>query len=508
MAKRNFPPNGGHNNLRKALFVGAKRIDTPEFFVVRNPSDCRDVVAEVACARPEDVEEAILSAREALKTWKRMSIIERARILQEAGRVIQDRFLDIAQVISREIGKLLREALKEVRKSRDFFEYYGGFGRLPVGTLLAQESEGSEVVVRKEPRGVVGIITPWNDPLLTVSRKLCPALVSGNSVLLKPAPEAPVVALLLAEILDEVGLPRGVLSVLTGPDDEVGKWLVSAEGIDAISFTGSTAVGLEIQKAAAGRNVAVQTEMGGKNTTVVLGDADMDAALEAIMDGAFTQAGQRCTATSRLLVSAELYDQLLAKLRDRIAHMSVGPATLDTSDMGPVISFKRRDELVHIVEKLGNENATVLCAGNTVEDGQCAYGSFMSPTLVGDVPLSSAAWSQELFGPVLAARSFVDLDEAIELVNGTSYGLSAALFSSNLQAVSYFASEVDVGCVAINLPTAGWDVHVPFGGFKMSGFGSKEQGEVGIDFYTRQKTVAARSVIVRKLSSRVSLDED
>lgn len=475
------------------MTIGGRWVDGRDHYDVRNPSDRRDVVGQAPCATKAEITESVEAARRAFGNWGRRSMLDRAAFLAAAADVVGQRETELADVVSREIGKLAPEALGEVRKTRQFLSYYASLGRFPTGQILDDVRPSSQVVVRREPRGVVALITPWNDPVLTAARKLCPALLAGNAVILKPAPEATLSALALARIFEEAGLPGGVLNVVTGQGDEVGGWLVDAIGIDAISFTGSTEVGLAIQRAVAGRNVPVQAEMGGKNTLVVLDDADVAAALDAIVEGAFVQAGQRCTATSRVVVEQKRYDEVLLGLNDRVSKLRVGSAQDATSQMGPVITDERRDAILAHLDEPGLAGASTLCQAMALQDPAHLNGTFLSPGLVADVPSSSQLWSSELFGPVLAVCPAAGLSEAIDLVNDTPYGLAASVFTQDIDAVAEFSALAEVGCVAVNLPTAGWDVHVPFGGFKLSGSAAKEQGLGGIDFYSRLKTVAVRT---------------
>lgn len=477
----------GHSQM----FVGGRWVSASESFAVRNPADARDIVGQAPCAGEEHIAEAVQRARQATTGWRLSSALRRGALLQAAANLILVHRTELADLLSREIGKLAHEAAGEVRKTADFFSYYASLARGAAGGILPHEKPAAEVFVRREPLGVVALITPWNDPILTAARKAGPALVVGNTVILKPAPEAPLSSLLLARLLEEAGLPEGVLSVLTGPDDELGKGLVNMPGIDAISFTGSTEVGLQIQRSVLGRGTNVQAEMGGKNAAVVLADADLALAADAILEGAFAQAGQRCTATSRLLVAHSRYPELLDLLSQRIADIAVGPASSPASRMGPVISRQRREFLLGALGDASGDGATTVCPGRPVEE--FVDGNFLTPALLADAPEKSRVWVEELFGPVLAARPVADLDEALDQINASPYGLSAALFTRDLGAVAHFSATADVGCVAVNLPTAGWDVHVPFGGLKMSGSGSKEQGEQGLAFYSRLKAVAVRA---------------
>lgn len=462
-------------------------------FEVHNPADAREVVAEVPAMSAAGVEEALARAHEALPGWKRTSIVERGEILRRAGALVRERRDEIACDVTREMGKLIAESRGEVAKTAEFLEYFASFGRRPLGELLPDARPGTEVRTVREPRGVVVAIAPWNDPVITPARKLCPALVSGNTVVLKPAPESPVSALHLARALRDAGLPEGVLEVVTGPADEVSRLLVAAEGYDALTFTGSTEVGAEIRRVLADRNVPLQTEMGGKNAAVVLADAPFDLTVEALAAGAFAQAGQRCTATSRVVVERPLYDALVERLAAAADGLRLGPGLDEESQLGPLVTSARLDAVLGALQAARGEGVEVAAGGGRAEEERLRYGWFLKPTLLADVSASSQAWRTELFAPVLALTAVDSLDDAIELVNASRYGLSASVFTRDLEAAHRFAAEVDAGCVAVNLPTAGWDVHMPFGGFKDSGSAFKEQGVEAFAFYTRVKTVAMRT---------------
>lgn len=462
-------------------------------FEVRNPADAREVVGEVPAMDAADAERALARARDALAGWKRTSIVERGEILRRAGELVRARRDEIARDVTREMGKLISEARGEVGKSAEFLEYYASFGRRPIGELLPDARPGAEARAVREPRGVVLAIAPWNDPVITPARKLCPALVAGNTVVLKPAPESPLSALHLARALADAGLPEGVLEIVTGPDDEVSRALVAAGGYDALTFTGSTEVGREIHRQLAGRNIPLQTEMGGKNAAVVLADANPDVVVDALATGAFVQAGQRCTATSRVLVESGRYDELAERLARRVGEIRVGDGLDEASQMGPLVAESRLEAVLASLERARAGGADVAYGGTRLADGPLGHGWFLQPTVLRDVDEQNEAWREELFAPVVALMPVDSVERAIELVNGSRYGLSASIFTRDLEAAHRFAAGVDVGCVAVNLPTAGWDVHMPFGGFKDSGSPFKEQGTEAFAFYTRVKTIAIRT---------------
>jgi aldehyde dehydrogenase (NAD+) len=463
-----------------------------EWFEVRNPADTAEVVGEFPSMGLTEAETALDRAHVALASWRGTPIIARGEILRKAAALLRARLEQVAHDVTREMGKLIAEARGEVGKAADFLDYYGSSGRWATGELLPDAREGVEIRAVREPRGVVVAITPWNDPVVTPARKLGPALVAGNTVVLKPAPEAPLAALALARALHDSGLPAGVLNVLTG-HDEVGRQLVSNGGVDAVTFTGSTHVGLGLQRQLAGTNVAIQTEMGGKNAAVVLSDANLDLVIESLVFGAFGQAGQRCTSTSRVLVPTNERDGIAERLAEAARQLRVGPGLDEASEMGPVVSEQHLHEVVAKLQGSVATGATITHGGERLLEGELGRGLFLAPTVVSEVRDDSELWREELFAPVVSVLPVDSFDDAIQAVNNSRYGLSASIFTRDLEAAYRFADEVEVGCVAVNLPTAGWDVHVPFGGIKDSGSAFREQGVEALHFYTRGKSIAVRA---------------
>ncbi|MFT4210644.1 MAG: aldehyde dehydrogenase family protein [Microbacterium sp.] len=456
---------------------------------VRNPAD-DTVIGHVPGMGPADVDAVLNAALEGARAWRRTGPIERGRVLLNAAALIRADADDLAALIVTEMGKTTTEARGEVGKTAEFFEYYGGMGRNSFGDVVPDARPGTFALQLHEPIGVVLLVTPWNDPLLTPARKMAPALIAGNAVVIKPATETPIITLRLAEVLTRAGLPAGVLGTVTGRGSQIGDLLTTDPRFAAVSFTGSTSVGLGIQRKLAGSGVRVQTEMGGKNAAVVLADADLDLAASVVVAGAFGQAGQRCTATSRLIVQREI----AAELRERIAaatgKLRVGPGS-DQVDLGPVVSRAQQTDIRSRVAAGLAEGATII-AGAALSDGLVERGAFVQPLFV-SVDTENSLWREEVFGPVLSMIEVDDLDEAIERVNDSNYGLSAAIFTRDLGAAHRFVAEVDTGQVSVNQPTSGWDIHQGFGGFKESGSAFKEQGTAALAFYTRIKTVAVRT---------------
>ncbi|HEY1777247.1 MAG TPA: aldehyde dehydrogenase family protein [Solirubrobacteraceae bacterium] len=458
-----------------------------------NPARSAQRVARVPASGEDDVADAIDAATAAFPAWRNATPAARGAVLAAAATWLREHAKQIAVVVSAEMGKTLAEAAGEVGRSADFFAYYGSLHRSSRGELLADSRPGVESEVRVEPLGVVLAITPWNDPLLTPARKLAPALAVGNTVVIKPASETPVSALILALAFHETGAPPGILNTVTGPGSRIVAPLLADQRIAAVTFTGSTEIGLELQRSLAGRNVRLQTEMGGKNPSIVLADADVDLAAETISAAAYGQAGQRCTATSRLIVEHSIADELLERLAERAGAIAVGPGDDATTTMGPLVSERQMTSVLQDIDIARQEGAQVAFGGERLLHPPLDTGWFVAPTILTAVTRSMAIWREEVFGPVLAVTTVASLDEAITAANDSRYGLAAALFSESLAATRRFIEQVEVGQVAVNLPTSGWDVHQPFGGWKLSGSAFKEQGTEGLRFYTRVKTVAVKT---------------
>ena len=459
---------------------------------VRDPADLRIVVGRVPSMTPEDVGAAYQAAAAGLEVWRATGPLDRATVLQRAAHLLRRDQQDLAGLIVSEMGKTLAEAGVEVAKTADFFDFYASLARLPQGELLADARPGTRTEVRVEPVGVVLAITPWNDPLLTPARKLAPALAAGNAVVIKPSEESPLITLRLAQVLRDAGLPPGVLGTVTGSSRVLSDALLLDPRVAAVTFTGSTPVGRLLEGRLAGTGVRLQSETGGKNASVVLADADLELAASVVTSAAFAQSGQRCTATSRLVVDASVADAFMDLLLDRVSRIVVGPGRDPRTTMGPVVSkAQQRTALEHVVTAR-DAGARVVHGGRTPTDELLAHGCFVEPTVVDGVTPDMRLWREEVFGPVLAVATCHGLDEAVALVNDSAYGLAAAVFTTSLTASASFVERVDVGQVAVNLPTAGWDVHHPFGGFRDSGSPFKEQGTSGLRFYTRLKTAAVR----------------
>ena len=474
----------------RQLIAGQWRGGTGDSLASVNPARPSVVVAEGNCATVADVDQAVAAAGEARSTWARTPIHQRGAILLEAADVVEANAADWGLELASEEGKTKAEGIGEVRRAAQILRYYGNEGDRQAGEIYASPRAGEQILVTRKPLGVVAVITPFNFPIAIPAWKIAPALVYGNTVVWKPATTVPLLAMRLAEALDAAGLPAGVLNLVIG-ESPIGQALVDHDGIDAISFTGSTTVGRAIAAAAAARGVPVQAEMGGKNAAVVLDDADIELALDQVMLGAFRSTGQKCTATSRLIVTERIAGEFLEKLSERARALAVGDPTDDATQMGPVITGTAQRNIYGGIGTAMSQDAEVLAGGEPYFKGPLAEGFFVAPTIV-EVSSPADIWSQELFGPVLAARRASDAEEAFALANDSEFGLSAAVFTTDLSRALHAVEHLDVGVLHVNSESAGADPHVPFGGAKKSGLGPKEQGTAARDFYTHTTTVYLR----------------
>ncbi len=472
------------------LVAGQWREGSGEHLSSVNPTRPNEVVAEGNSATRTDVDDAIGAAAEALPGWAATPIHTRGAVLAAAAAVVDLHAEQWGLELSAEEGKTRAEGVGEVRRAAQILRYYAGEGDRVAGEIFASPRAGEQILVTRKPVGVVGVITPFNFPIAIPAWKIVPALVYGNTVVWKPASTVPLLAIRLAEALTQAGLPPGVLNLVIGNAD-VGDAIVGHEGIAAISFTGSTGVGRRIAATAAARGVAVQAEMGGKNAAVVLDDADFDMALEQVMLGAFRSTGQKCTATSRLIVTDGIAEKFIDALVQRTTALAVGDPTEDRTQMGPVIAGSAQSSITAGIDAATSQGATVLAGGGAYSDGPLAQGYFVAPTVLAlDGPAD--VWVEELFGPVLAVRRAHDPDEAFALANDSEFGLSAAVFTQDLTRVMQAMECIDVGVLHVNSESAGADPHVPFGGAKKSGLGPKEQGTAAREFFTHTTTVYLR----------------
>jgi acyl-CoA reductase-like NAD-dependent aldehyde dehydrogenase len=472
------------------LIGGKWRSGQGERLCSLNPTRPNEVVAEGNAATGADVDDAVDAAAEALTAWSATPIHSRGAILAKAADIVDANAEQWGLDLTVEEGKTRAEGVGEVRRAAQILRYYAAEGDRATGEVYASPRAGEQILVTRKPVGVIGVITPFNFPIAIPAWKIAPALVYGNTAVWKPASTVPLLAMRLAGALTEAGLPPGVLNLLAGSAD-LGDILVTHDGVAAITFTGSTGVGRGIAARAATRGIPVQAEMGGKNAAVILDDADSDLALEQVMLGAFRSTGQKCTATSRLILTEGIAERFLAALIQRANALTVGDPTNDHTQMGPVITASAQSSIAAAIDTARSQGAALLAGGGVYSDGPLADGYFVAPTVV-ELSDSADIWAEELFGPVLAVRRARDADEAFHMANDSELGLSAAVFTQDLTRVMQAMNSLDVGVLHINSESAGADPHVPFGGVKKSGLGPKEQGAAAREFFTYTTTVYLR----------------
>jgi len=455
----------------------------------RNPSDPDDVIAEAPAGDAADAAAAVAAGAGALAAWRGATGPARGEHLHRWAAAIAARQEEIAQAMTREVGKPIAEARGEAARCVAILRYYAGEAVRDVGEVIPAQAAGALQFTLRQPLGVVALITPWNFPAAIPLWKAAPALAFGNTVVLKPSEDAPHVATLLAETAAAAGLPAGVFNVLLGDGPGAAEPLLREPAVAAVSFTGSAAVGARVAAAAAARNLRYQTEMGGKNVAIVLADADLGLAAALTAGGAMRFAGQKCTATSRVVVARQVAEPFFARLREEVEKLPLGPVTDPAAAVGPLIRERSRRFVAAAVAAAGG-HARVVCGGTAPPaDPRFARGWFFTPTVLAEVPEDAAVAREELFGPVLAAFAAADLDEAIAIANRTPYGLSATLFTRDLASALTYVQRIEAGLVRVNGDTTGVDPHAPFGGVKGSSSGSREQGRAAREFFTEIKTV-------------------
>ena len=448
-----------------------------------NPSNTDDIVGEFSRGDAARVDEAVAAANAAQPDWAAASPQLRHDVLEKASNLITSRKDELGRLLSREEGKTLAEGIGETIRAAQVFKFFAGEAIRNVGDAVASIRPGIDVTVEREAVGTIGLITPWNFPIAIPAWKLAPALAYGNAVVMKPAELTPGCAWELAKILHEAGCPTGVFNLVMGPGSTVGARIVEHPGIDAISFTGSVATGNTIAVQCASTGKRVQMEMGGKNPLVVVDDADLDVAVATAVNGAFFSTGQRCTASSRLIVTAGIHDAFLEKLTSAAADLIVGDALDAATQIGPVVDQKQLDQNLRYLKLASDEGCDV--RGGELANGP---GFFMKPAIFAGATNQMTVSREEIFGPMASVIKVADYDEALAVANDTEFGLSAGICTTSLRYASDFRKKAQAGMVMVNLPTAGVDYHVPFGGRKGSSYGPREQGSYAREFYTIVKT--------------------
>ncbi len=472
-------------------YIGGKWVDgsSSREIISTNPADSRQILAKLKGADKNDVLKAIDAAQKAFPAWKATTPPARGRILMKAALLLRERKEELARLMTREQGKILPEALGEMEKGITLIEWFAGEGLRLGGITQPSELSKNLLYTLRQPLGVVSIITPWNFPFAIPAWKIAPALISGNCVIFKPASLVPAMAVELVRIFEEAGLPAGVLNLVLGAGSAMGDILVEEPRIKAVSFTGSNEIGKRVHTIGGARGIKVTCEMGGKNPAVVWDDADLELALGGVMKGAFGSTGQRCTATSRLILHEAIAEKFLKMLLVETAKIKVGDGLDKTVTMGPAVDESQLKTDLEYIEIGKKEGAKLLCGGKRLTAGGFAHGWFVEPTIFDSVDPKSRLWQEEVFGPVLAVARVSHFEKAVALANDSPFGLTCAFYSQDLTLAMRFTEEVEAGMVHLNSPTIGGEAQVPFGGVKGSGVGEREMAKEGMHFFTEQKTV-------------------
>src|SRR5436853_1165596 len=462
---------------------------TGETFENRNPADTRDVVGIFQKSGKEDVDAAVDAATRAFAKWRLVPAPRRAEIVYRAAEMLAERKEEYSRDMTREMGKVLKETRGDTQEAIDTAYYMAGEGRRLFGPTTPSELPNKFAMAVRHPLGVCGMITPWNFPMAIPSWKLLPALVCGNTCVIKPAQDTPLSTFNLVRTLTDAGVPNGVINVVSGFGSSVGAPLTEHPDVRAISLTGSTAVGRTVGTTAAKSFKHCSLELGGKNPMIVLDDANLELAIEGGLWGGFGTTGQRCTATSRIIVQKGVYGEFIERYVERAKRLKVGNGLDESTDMGPAINESQLNTDLKYVENARSEGAKLKCGGNRLDKGDFQYGYFMEPTVFVDVDPKMRIAREEVFGPVVAIMACENLENAIEIANDIEYGLSSSLYTRDVNKAFSAIRDLEAGITYINAPTIGAEVHLPFGGVKATGNGHREGGIGAIDFYSEWKSV-------------------
>ena len=460
-----------------------------QLFENSNPADRDDLIGTFQQSTAADAARAIDAARRAYATWRLVPAPRRAEVLFRAGQLLSARKESLARDMTREMGKVLDETRGDVQEAVDMTFFMAGEGRRQYGQTVPSELRDKFAMSVRQPVGVASIITPWNFPMAIPSWKIIPALVCGNTVVFKPATLTPLSAVNFVKILEEAGVPRGVVNLVTGGGDAVGTAMTTADAVRVVSFTGSTEVGRTVSLKAAPSFKKVHLEMGGKNVIVVMDDANLGLAVEGCLWGGFGTTGQRCTAASRVVVHQTVYRAFLDRFVRRAAALRVGQGLDPATQMGPLVSEGQRDTVIKYVDIGRQEGATLVCGGHALTDGPYAKGHFHEPTIFADVAPSMRIAQEEIFGPVVSVIPCRSLEEAVEIGNNVQYGLSASIYTQDVNAAFAAMRDLDTGIFYVNAPTIGAEVHLPFGGTKATGNGHREAGTAALDVFSEWKSI-------------------
>lgn len=473
-------------------FIGGEWVNATggKTYENRNPADTREVVATYQQSGQTEAQAAIDAAQQAFASWSGQTAVARGRVLSKASQILESRKSELAELLTREEGKTLAESGGEVQRAIDIFRFFGGLSYTIGGQTIPHDLPQNLLFTRREALGVVGLITPWNFPIAIPAWKAAPALVSGNCVVLKPASQAPAMSFEIARALAEAGLPKGVFNVVTGDGRAVGGELATNGKVVALSFTGSHKVGSQIYQQLAQRMARTQMEMGGKNPTIVLADADLDLAARLVATAGFGLTGQACTATSRVIVEKSVVEQFTQKLSEKAKAVVVGNGLKQGVTMGPAVNEQEFNGNFDYIEIAKKEGGQVAFGGERLKDGELAHGYFMQPTIITNVTPQMRIAREEVFGPVVAIVAVENFEEAMSVANSVDVGLSASIVTRDIKKAMLYSERIQAGVVKINQISTGLALQAPFGGVKKSSSDSfKEQGAGAIEFYTRIKTV-------------------
>ena len=474
-----------YRNLIGGEWVDARSGAT---FTSLSPANREDVVGEFPASGAADVDAAVDAARRAFPAWSLLPAPKRGEILFRIARLLAEHKEELSRLMTREMGKVLPEARGDVQEAIDVAYYMAGEGRRLFGQTVPSEMPDKFAMSIRRPIGVVGIITPWNFPVAIPGWKLFPALICGNTVVMKPASDTPACMVRFVELLMEGGLPDGVVNVVTGSGTDVGNAIVDHPDVRVISFTGHTSTGIEISRRAAETLKRVSLELGGKNPIVIWEDADLDLALDSVIWSAFGTSGQRCTAASRLVVHRAVHDEFVGRLRDRVGRLVLGDGLLETTDVGPVIN-ETAVERIASYAAIGRQEAQLVIGGEPARDGDLAKGSFFQPTIFTEVKPDARIAQEEIFGPVASVIPVDSWEEAVRIVNSVKYGLSSSLFTRDVNLAFRSIRDFESGLGYVNHGTIGAEAHLPFGGTKATGNGHREVGQAALDFFSEWKSV-------------------
>ncbi|MHA1313171.1 MAG: aldehyde dehydrogenase family protein [Candidatus Helarchaeota archaeon] len=462
---------------------------TGKYFEDLNPADNTDIIGIFPRSGSDDIKNAVRSAKEAFPAWRDLPPPKRGDLIYKLGELLLKNQEKLAKIIVREMGKTLPESMGDIQSSADVAYFAAGEGRRMYGQTTYSAQFRKWAITKRVPVGVCGLITAWNAPMAIITWKLLPAVICGNTVVLKPSEDTPLTAHMFGELIKEAGFPDGVINIIYGMGPETGEALVKEKDVDLISFTGSTKVGRKISEECGRQMKKCSLELGGKNGLVVMDDADLNAAADAVARGAFSTAGQRCASTSRAFIHEEIYDDFLKLLIEETKKMKVGVGTDPNTKVCPIINKKQFTDIMGYIKGAKKDGATLLYGGNALTEGEFSKGYFIEPTIFENVDLYSKLAQEEIFGPVLAVFKINSLAEAIEKVNSVKYGLTASIFTSNMRNGLIAMEKFEVGCCYVNAPTFGSEPHMPFGGVKDSGNGQREPGTQSLDVFSEWKTI-------------------